>query len=253
MISSDHPWWPNHGLQRKNYWFPEFSGTQWSLWHIYEFPISFVVTPSTTPSVLLPTRILLCASKPSFRHQNRLRLQIPISSCRFSITMKKSLIVSGCATLQWLARGLINPSQFPTHIAIALLGLFGDVTSLAEPVVEFIGYGLPDCAGVGGGPFGSTTTKLIPGNCTNLEFNISFKLNPAESCEQGSPTTVFVFNSRECERFADVYYPTDENKDECHTLGGPISSAKFVCQDFAIVESELKAKWDFVMSCSVLV
>ena len=116
------------------------------------------------------------------------------------------------------------------------------MTSLAEPVVELFGFITEECRDI---LFPGLVTNLISGQCTNLESTKSFQLNPAESCEIGKSATVLVFNSRKCESFADVHYPTDENKDVCYTSDGTIKSAKFICQDVvddAIVESELKAK-----------
>lgn len=124
-----------------------------------------------------------------------------------------------------------------------MLGLFGDVTTLAEPAIEFIGFESVDCTGVGNDPFGSKSTMLVPGLCINIANNFSFKLKPVESCGEDQRAKVSVYYGTDCDDLANVHQPTDVNEDECYD--GNIYSARFECDDVdddAILESELKAK-----------
>lgn len=84
---------------------------------------------------------------------------------------------------------------------------------------------------------------LVPELCINIEYNLSFKLKPVESCGEDQRAKVSVYYGTDCDDLDKVYHPTDVNEDECYD--GNIDSARFECDDVdddAIIESELKAK-----------
>lgn len=132
---------------------------------------------------------------------------------------------------------LIDSSQFSAHIVVVVLGIFGNITSLAQKVNYIGGF-----KGFGCSVVRLKTITLLPGKCAEVKYDYSYKLDLIEPCPKDYVASVTVFEgdgcrSREHYQVRNVF---EGDKDICNRFIYEVGSARMDC--VSTLEMELKAK-----------